>query len=295
MVPVSIHPEGAASMLSDADLQDLARARQCLEQPPLIVRMTDLIGSPIERGIEMLPAGWQDRIGQITLTSLQTSLGWAIRTLDAPSGPARDATPRWHKAAAALSGGLGGAFGLPALAVELPVSTTVILRSIADIARANGEDLSDPQVRMECISMFSMGSPSPADDAAESGYFAMRMALASAVSEAAKYAASAVGGNVLAANAPALIRLITQVAARFKIQVSHKAAAQAVPLLGAAGGALINTLFIDHFQTVSRGHFTVRRLERAYGEDAVRLAWQQLASAPMVLSGTRPLKIGDSQ
>ena len=35
-------------------------------------------------------------------------------------------------------------------------------------------------------------------------------------------------------------------------------------------------MFMSHFQDVSRGHFTVRRLERAYGQDVVRAAWQAL-------------------
>ena len=48
----------------------------------------------------------------------------------------------FHKVLAGTSGGIGGAFGLAALPIELPVSTTIILRSIADIARSEGHDLS---------------------------------------------------------------------------------------------------------------------------------------------------------
>lgn len=47
---------------------------------------------------------------------------------------------------------------------------------------------------------------------------------------------------------PSLLALLAKIAARFKIQVSEKAMAQLVPLAGAAGGAMINTLFMDHFQ-----------------------------------------------
>lgn len=32
-------------------------------------------------------------------------------------------------------------------------------------------------------------------------------------------------------------------------------------------------MFIDHFQDMSRGHFTVRRLERIYGAQPVRAAY----------------------
>jgi len=66
------------------------------------------------------------------------------------------------------------------------------------------------------------------------------------------------------------------VAARFSIPVSEKILAQAVPIVGAVGGAALNTLFIDHFQTVAHGHFTVRRLERLHGEIAVREAYERL-------------------
>ena len=48
--------------------------------------------------------------------------------------------------------------------------------------------------------------------------------------------------------------------------------AQAAPVVGAAGGALVNTAFLAHFRTLARGHFTVRRLERRYGAEAVRAA-----------------------
>ena len=128
--------------------------------------------------------------------------------------------------------------------------------------------------RLACLSVFALGSPrSPSDDAAESGYFAVRSALASAVTEASRHLAQkglAKGGG------PALVRLISLIAARFGIVVSEKAAAQAVPILGAAGGALVNTIFIGHYQDMARGHFMVRRLERTHGSDAVRTAYEAL-------------------
>ena len=186
---------------------------------------------------------------------------------------ADEAHPRWHKFASAVSGATGGAFGLPALVVELPVSTTIICRSIADIARANGEDLDDMAARMACLEVFALGGPARTDDAAESGYFAVRAALAQAVSEAGRYLATHAS---VQDGAPAIVRLVALIAARFQVQVSQKAAAQAVPIIGAAAGAIINLMFIDHFQDMSRGHFTVRRLERIHGAQAVRAAYDRL-------------------
>jgi hypothetical protein len=76
--------------------------------------------------------------------------------------------------------------------------------------------------------------------------------------------------------APAIARFITTIASRYGVNVSEKIAAQAVPLIGAAGGALINTIFIDHFQDMARGHFIIRRLERVYGPDEVKRQYVQL-------------------
>src|SRR5438105_1065300 len=78
------------------------------------------------------------------------------------------------------------------------------------------------------------------------------------------------------AGAPAMVRLIALLASRFGVVVSEKAAAQAIPILGAAGGALVNTVFIGHFQDMARGHFIVRRLEKIHGTDPVRSAYESV-------------------
>jgi hypothetical protein len=256
--------------ISDGHHTELVAARKLLESSGLAVKATSVLGKPIEKGFELLPVDWRQRIGEVTRDALMVAMKGAVLTMDARSA---EAYPRWHKLAAAVSGAAGGAFGLPALVVELPVSTTIMCRSIADIARANGESLSDVSTRLACLEVFALGGASKADDAAETGYFAVRAALAQAVTEATQYLATHAAAQE---GAPALIRLVAMIASRFQIQVSEKAAAQAVPVLGAAGGALINLLFIDHFQDMSRGHFTIRRLERLYGVDEVRRAYARI-------------------
>jgi hypothetical protein len=75
--------------------------------------------------------------------------------------------------------------------------------------------------------------------------------------------------------APALARLTAALAERFGVLVTEKSAAELVPVLGAAGGATINLAFMDHFQNMAEGHFTVRALERKYGERIVQAAYEQ--------------------
>ena len=92
-----------------------------------------------------------------------------------------------HKALAATSGAVGGSFGVAALPIELPISTIIILRSIGDVARSEGEDLTDPETALNCLQEFALGGLKGGADAANSGYFAVRGLLAKSVAEAARF------------------------------------------------------------------------------------------------------------
>lgn len=256
---------------SEADRTALQAAKALLENPGFAARITNLIGKPIEGGIARLPAHWGDAIAAVTQRALGKAADAALFTM--ADQPGLSASNRWHKLAVSITGGVGGAFGWAGLALELPVSTTLMLRSIADIARSEGESMTAAPTRVACLSVLALGGPSRGDDGVDSGYYAVRTALAQAVSDAAQYLAQSAGAS---ASAPALARLISMIAKRFGVQVGEKAAAEAIPLVGAVGGATINLLFIDHFQDMARGHFTVRRLERRYGEEAVRALYAAL-------------------
>jgi hypothetical protein len=81
----------------------------------------------------------------------------------------------------------------------------------------------------------------------------VRASLARLVAEAAEFLA---GRGTVQEGAPLLIRLMTAVTSRFGVVVSEKALAEMVPLIGALGGALINLLFISHFQAMASGHLS---------------------------------------
>ncbi len=257
--------------ISKADLEDLKNAKKILENPGMAAKITNYIGTPIEKGMKMLPDKWNAKIGKITQAALLKSSEGAIFTLT--DKPGVKSWNKLHKAGAALSGGIGGFFGISALAVELPVSTTIILRSIAEIARSQGESLSNSETKVACMEVLAMGGPSEMDDATESGYYTVRAVLAQSISAASRHIAAK---GLAEEGAPVLLKLITTIAQRFSIQVTEKAAAQSVPLIGAAGGAVINTIFIDHFQDMAKGHFIVRRLERKYGTDEIKKLYEEL-------------------
>lgn len=256
--------------IPESDRRELARAKEILENPSFAMRMLSLAGAPLEKGLERLPAPVASRVLDVSRGALEKCLQVAVSTLkgEAPNPKSE----HWHKKMAMLSGGIGGALGLPALAVELPISTVIMFRSIAEIARERGEDLEDPVALLNCMQVFALGGRGKSDDAAETSYFAMRAALAHSVGEAAAFLAAK---NTLGsrATAPALVRLLDAIASRFGFAVSEKVVAASVPIFGAFGGAAINAIFMDHFQRMAWAHFTVRALERKYGEDAVREAW----------------------
>jgi hypothetical protein len=251
--------------ISAADLNELRLAKALLENPSLAARISNTIGAPIERALARLPAPVSESIALATRKALQAGLRIAVASLDDASGPPRNGAHKWLVGA---SGAGGGALGLLGLPLELPMSTILMLRSVADIARSQGEDFTRPEAKLACLEVFALGGAE--GDAAETGYFAVRAALARAIAEATEHLATR---GLLEEAAPAVVRLIGRIAARFSIPVTQKVAAQMVPVIGAAAGASINLMFMDHYQDMARGHFTVRRLERRYGEALVRQAY----------------------
>ncbi len=258
-------------IIAENDFADLKYAKILLENPSLAAKISNILGIIIEKGIKYLPAKWNDLVQNATKKSLEKALNFAVKTMDGRTKP--PSSNRTHKILVAATGACGGSFGLPTLAIELPVTTTIMLRSIADIARSEGEQINMLETKLECLNVFALGGPSKNDDGTETGYFAVRAALAHAVSDAAKYIAEK---GLAQESAPALVKFIAVVAARFGIVVSEKVAAQAIPLIGALGGLLINTVFLDHFQDMARGHFTIRRLEKFYGKELVRREYDKL-------------------
>lgn len=257
--------------MTTSHLEELYYAKQLLENPGLAAKITNFIGSPLEVGFKMLPSDWRDKIGEITTNTLLKMTEGAVATMD--ENIATKPSNMFHKFGAAMSGGLGGFFGLAGLAVELPISTGIMLRSINDIARSQGEIITSTESKLACLEVFALGGKNVADDATEQGYYLVRGAISRSLSETAEFIAKK---GVMGKGSPIVLKFVSNIANRFGVQITEKAAAQAVPVIGAAGGAIINTIFIDHFQDMAEGHFIVRRLERVYGKPTVKHMYSKL-------------------
>jgi hypothetical protein len=265
-----------------------------LERPSFLMKAANLLGKPVEGLAQVLPAPVRNAAGDVVDFALKQALEAALVTLRKPrgnelAGPIeleRLDQRRWdtikHNLAAGLTGALAGTFGISALAVELPITTTIMMRDIAGVALACGEDPTDESVKLQCLSVFSLGGVEPEPEkksSLDSTYYASRIAISNLLREASLYAARVtteqLARDLATGASPALVRLVAEVAKRFNLVVSQKLMAQAVPAIGAAGGALVNVAFNAHFDRVARYHFGIRALERKYGNEAVQAAYQK--------------------
>ncbi len=255
--------------LGPEDIQALARAERLLERESFSQRLVEYVGRPVDFVIARLPAGVRGKVDAAAYRAMRGAAVVACRSLGSRGGTWN----RLHACAVVGAGAVGGLFGLPGLAVELPISTSLILRSVAQIARAQGEDLSAPDSRLACLEVFALGGDARKGEGVASQYLNTRLLLAQNLRLAAAWLAGDAAG--LKAS-PALVTLIRSIAARFSLVVEEKLLAGALPLLGAAGGAAVNGLFIGLYQDKAEGHFIYRRLEREFGAQAVAEAYSRI-------------------
>lgn len=257
-------------------------AAKFLDRPSFLLRMANSIGRPLEIALGTLPTKHQRIIHQASESALTKGLKVVTRTVArhrvidtfVKAEISSRRVGRWHSVASFGVGAVGGLIGILSLPLELPVTTAIMLRSIASIANEFGMDLSDPQVQMECLYILSLGAPETiVDDSMSSAYWTSRAAFSTAIHDAAAFLAGKSAREVMRSvenrSARVLIKFITAVAARFEIVVSEKMLAEAVPVIGAIGGGAINAAFTDYFSDAARYHFGLRALENRHGREAV--------------------------
>jgi EcsC protein family len=261
------------SNLSPSDYADLQIAVAKLETQSFAMKIAAKLGMPVEVLLRRLPAPVQSVVQVTVDKALEQCLRVAVK---APKAKSSVMYKRSHTAAAAFTGAVGGFFGLPGLLVELPITTTLMLHSIVEIARSQGEDFRTPESSLACLEVFALSPQNTHETAKDSAYYATRTALAQVTREAVSYITHK---GVAKESGPALLSFIGRIASRFGLEVSEKVAAELVPVAGAVGGLTLNVLFSQHFQSLAEGHFMVRRLERKYGSEAVRQDYERIRSS----------------
>lgn len=245
------------SLPPEAMAEIAALARKQREAGGILLHMITAAGGTIENGLEKLPDGVKNRIEAVTHKALTRGYRLAARTGPRVGGPGA-AT---HRAAATVSGALGGIGGIATALVELPVTITVILRALQQIAVENGFDPSADETLADCLQVFASGGPLASDDAINTSFLTARMTITGVT----------------------LQRLIAKVASPLAVVLGQKLAAQTVPVLGAAAGASINFAFVGYYQEMARVRFGLKRLARDHDPAAVAAAFA-MAVGPKRLS-----------
>lgn len=259
--PVPVEIAAAAEFLTPAEQAELWEVAMIMaDSRSLMMRLTAVFGRRIEsiRSRVMRAGGrfggrsWTEavrRAQDAVEDTLWSSFPVATAGLAETPRLLRPRRPRGnpvHRLATAVSGVASGFVGLPGVLIDIPFTTAAILRSIAEVARDYGEDISSDETRRVCLEVLAFGGPGEADDDTEVGYWVTR-----------------IGMNHLAVNL-----LIKSAASRFGMVVSEKLLAQAVPLAGAAAGGALNYAFTDYYQSMARVHFCLRAMDRRTGQPA---------------------------
>lgn len=206
-----------------------------------VIDLLNLVGGRAEGLLDRLPPALRMRLNDTTEEALRRAAEMAHRSRDVMGEQ-----PGWMTRALTTSmGAVGGMGGLPTALAELPVTVTVLLRAIQDVAVENGFDPSEPSIRFESIEIFGAAGPLERDDGANSGFVGTRMTV----------------------TGPVLHALIARVAPRLAAVLGQKLAAQTIPILGAAAGAATNYAYTRYYQEIAQVHFGLRRLAIESGRD----------------------------
>ncbi|WP_282164590.1 EcsC family protein [Cellulophaga baltica] len=260
--------------LAENDLKILTKAKQQMEEIGWAMKGLNSVGNIIQNKVELLPQKQQKWLQEASYKTLQKVVKTNLLSMKT-NKPLTTPLNNTYKALVTSSGILGGTFGIVAFSADLAVATKFMMRSIMDIARSEGEDLTELDTQLACLQVFALGGKSTHDDHLETGYYATRITLNSTIKGATSGAGKLVGGMLKGSSNP-LLQILGAIASRFSIQVSEKFVAQAIPVLGAAGGGAINLAFIHHFQRMAHAHFAIRKLERTYGEELIRQSYEEI-------------------
>ncbi len=245
----------------------------------LAIRMTGWLSQHVQNaaggleslGHRALGAAW-DGLEDKVRASVEGVLWKAhdVATLGLGAHGEKDSWSWLNRALASASGALSGLAGLPGLLFDVPVTTMLMMRSIAEIARDHGENIASEDGRRACLEVLAQGGPKMEDDDAEIGYWSTRAGLSHL----------------------SISTLTRTVASQLGVRLSETMLARVVPVAGAVAGGGLNWVFMGYYQEMARVHFTLRQVERHTGDPAgVRTCFDRLMAQAAALkkSGGGPV------
>ena len=198
------------------------------------IKLLNRLGGSAESLLEQLPEPVQQGLTGAT----EHALWVAMHAAQGSRRAVPDQPPWVNTAVTTAMGAAGGLGGVSTALMELPATTTMLLRSIQGAAAREGFDPAEDGVKFDCVRVLSAAGPLSEDDGADMGFFSVRLTL----------------------TGPTMQRLIAMVAPRLSVVLGQKLAAQSVPILGALAGGGTNYVYTQYYQQIARVHFGLRRL-----------------------------------
>lgn len=217
---------------AEAELDRLAARYVAAGGPGL--RLLTALGTSAEGLLDRLPPPLRGGLEAAT----ERALGLSMRAAQGSRRAVPDQAAWVNTAVTTAMGAAGGFAGLPGALVELPATTTVLLRAIQGAAARRGFDPAAENVQFDCIRVFAAAGPLSADDGTDLSFLSLRLTVTGATVQ----------------------RLIASVTPRLAAVLGQKLAAQAVPVLGAVAGAGTNYVYTRYYQQMADVHFGLRRL-----------------------------------
>ena len=271
--------------ITPEDLASISRAKTDMVQLGWAIRNVNLIGNTLESGLKYIPPRVMTKLEKVTEKTLMSLVKANLLTIQ-KNKEFKQPSNLTYKAIVTGSGALSGffgsttGFGTAIFASELALTTKFMMRTIMDIARSKGEDIYSLEGQLACLEVFALGGASGDDDDIDSSYYGTRVALSASLKNATASTVKTTletlvkSASVMGSNA--ITNFIYKISARLSILLSEKFLAQAVPVIGAAGGGALNYVFVEHFQKMATAHFTIKHLERLYGETKVQEAYRNI-------------------
>jgi preprotein translocase subunit Sss1 len=265
--------------ITQEDLLILTHSKSKMENVGYVMKGLNFVGGSIEGLIKKIPPKQQTWLNETINKVLMSVIKANLKTMS-KSKKNNLPSKKTYKTVVTASGFGFGFFGDIGFAFDLGIFTKFVMRSIIDIARSKGEDINSIETQLACLEVFALGGSSKDDDGINTSYYATREVLSKSVKEATSYivknGTSKIVENVLISSNP-ISKLISSIASRYGVQVTEKFAAELIPVVGAIGGGGINYIFINHFQKMAEAHFTIRQLERKYGENSIREKYNEIS------------------
>jgi hypothetical protein len=164
---------------------------------------------------------------------------------------------RGQIALASAAGAAGGAGGIATAIAELPVTLTLILGAVQDVAAKAGFDPRAEPTRRECLRVFGAGGPLSRDDGVDTAFIAARLTL----------------------TGPAIGSVLAAVVPRLATSMGQKLLAQSVPVIGAVAGAGLNAAYLHYYREMAAVRFGLIALAASHDPDRVIAAFHEAVAS----------------